>query len=127
VQVTLFIKGVISDIQAYDNNRVTIQLRMNLQLASLEFFCSRFLDPDHELMLPGKLPVSVAEAICDLLIKMNKVLAEYRVLVNEYDLLDETDRRVSEESAVTKRVLLMQRRRKSRFNGRIGRSLFWRK
>jgi hypothetical protein len=88
ILVTIFIKGIISDIKSYEDDRTSIQLRLDLQLTSLEFFRRRFLDKQHGLLLPGQLPDWVAETICNLLLKMSRVLAEYRVLVREYDILD---------------------------------------
>ncbi|PYH65828.1 uncharacterized protein BO88DRAFT_394142 [Aspergillus vadensis CBS 113365] len=88
IQVTIFIKGVISDVKAYDDDRAAIQLRLDLQLTSLEFFQRRFLDKKRGLLLPGQLPDWVGETICNLLLKMGRVLVEYRVLVKEYEILD---------------------------------------
>ncbi|KAI3006765.1 hypothetical protein CBS147346_3665 [Aspergillus niger] len=88
IQVTIFIKGVISDVRAYDDDRAAIQLRLDLQLTSLEFFQRRFLDKERGLLLPGQLPGWVAETICNLLLKMGRVLVEYRALVKEYEILD---------------------------------------
>ncbi|OJJ66421.1 hypothetical protein ASPBRDRAFT_49055 [Aspergillus brasiliensis CBS 101740] len=90
IQVTIFIKGVIADVKAYDDDRAAIQLRLDLQLTSLEFFQRRFLDKKRGLMLPGQLPEWVGEAICNLLLKMGRVLVEYRALVKEYEILDAT-------------------------------------
>ena len=88
IQVTIFIKGVISDIKAYDDDRAAIQLRLDLQLTSLELFQRRFLDKQRGLLLPGQLPPWIGETICNLLLKMGRVLVEYRLLVKEYDVLD---------------------------------------
>ncbi|OJZ83054.1 hypothetical protein ASPFODRAFT_306365 [Aspergillus luchuensis CBS 106.47] len=88
IQVTIFIKGVISDVKAYDDDRAAIQLRLDLQLTSLEFFQRRFLDKKRGLLLPGQLPDWVGETICNLLLKMGRVLVEYRALVKEYEILD---------------------------------------
>lgn len=97
IKVTIFIKGVISDIKDYDDDRATIQLKLDLQLTSLEFFRRRFLDEKHGLLLPGRLPEWIADTICGLLLKMSRVLAEYRVLVGRYEDFDEK-LKVSEEN-----------------------------
>ncbi|PGH20330.1 hypothetical protein AJ80_03597 [Polytolypa hystricis UAMH7299] len=89
VQVTIFIKGVISDIREYDDDRANVQLKLDLQLTSLEFFRRRFLHEKHGLMLPGSLPEWIADTICNLLLKMNRVLAEYRVVVGRYEDFDD--------------------------------------
>ncbi|MCJ1359654.1 MAG: hypothetical protein MMC33_009656 [Icmadophila ericetorum] len=90
IQVTIFIKGVIADMKAYEADRATFWLKLDLQLASLEFFRHRFLDDKHGLLLPGQLPDWVAGTICRLLLKIGKVLVEYRALMAQYDLLDAT-------------------------------------
>ncbi|KAI1196437.1 hypothetical protein F5X97DRAFT_305072 [Nemania serpens] len=90
IQVTIFIKSVVSDIKAYENDRKQIQLRLDIQLVSLEFFGGRFLDEKHGLLLvPGALSDRAANAICDLLLKMNTVLAEYHNLVSRFELFDD--------------------------------------
>ncbi|EAS29265.3 uncharacterized protein CIMG_08011 [Coccidioides immitis RS] len=103
IKVTIFIKGVISDIKDYDDDRASIQLKLDLQLTSLEFFRRRFLDEKNGLMLPGRLPEWIADTICDLLLKMSRVLAEYRVLVGRYDDFDEKVKVSEEGDSVSKR------------------------
>jgi Prion-inhibition and propagation len=88
-QVTVFIQGVVSDIKAFEEDKYNVQLKLELQLASLQFFQQRFLDPQHGLLLPGNLPERVQEAIKHLLEKMKSVLAEYEVLLHRYDLSGE--------------------------------------
>lgn len=101
-QVTIFIKGIISDVKSYEQDRADVQLKLDLQLASLQFFQQRFLNPENGLMLPGHLPQWIAEAIRDLLLKMKRVLAEYEILVIKYGLLEttETTEASEEESLV---------------------------
>ncbi|KAF3484461.1 uncharacterized protein GIQ15_03785 [Arthroderma uncinatum] len=106
VQVTIFIKGVISDIREYDNDRATIDLKLDLQLTSLEFFRRRFLHEKHGLMLPGNLPEWIADTICKLLVKLNRVLAEYQVVVGRYEDFDDKMREMKvndEPETVSKR------------------------
>ncbi|KAK2801814.1 hypothetical protein FQN50_007559 [Emmonsiellopsis sp. PD_5] len=106
IQVTIFIKGVISDVREYDDDRGTIQLKLDIQLTSLEFFRRRFLHEKHGLMLPGHLPDWIADTICNLLLKMGRVLAEYRVVASKYDDFDEKmkEMKVTDDSdAVSKR------------------------
>ncbi|EEP77691.1 predicted protein [Uncinocarpus reesii 1704] len=103
VKVTLFIKGVISDIKDYDDDRATIQLKLGLQLTSLEFFRRRFLDDKHGLLLPGRLPEWIADTICSLLLKMKRVLAEYQVLVGRYEDFDDKVKAGGENDSVGKR------------------------
>ncbi|OKL61725.1 hypothetical protein UA08_02449 [Talaromyces atroroseus] len=88
-QVTVFIQGVVSDIKAFEQDKYNVKLKLELQLASLQFFQQRFLDPQHGLLLPGNLPERVQEAIKHLLEKMKSVLAEYEVLLHRYDLSGE--------------------------------------
>jgi hypothetical protein len=90
-RVTVFIQGVISDVKSFEQDKATIQLKLELQLASLQFFEQRFLDPEHGLMLPGHLPDRVREAFKHLLDKMKSVLAEYEVLVLRYNMSDKDD------------------------------------
>ncbi|KMU83968.1 hypothetical protein CIHG_01752 [Coccidioides immitis H538.4] len=73
IKVTIFIKGVISDIKDYDDDRASIQLKLDLQLTSLEFF------------------------------RRSRVLAEYRVLVGRYDDFDEKVKVSEEGDSVSKR------------------------
>lgn len=88
-QVTVFIQGVISDIKDFEQDKYNIQLKLELQLATLQFFEQRFLDPQHGLLLPGHLSERVQEAIKHLLEKMKGVLAEYEVLLHRFDLAGE--------------------------------------
>ncbi|KAL1957502.1 hypothetical protein VTO42DRAFT_5965 [Malbranchea cinnamomea] len=92
IKVTIFIKGVISDIKSYEEDRAKFQLKLDLQLTSLEFFRRRFLDDKHGLLLPGQLPEWVADTICRLLTSMAKGLAEYNAIVAEYESLDSQDK-----------------------------------
>lgn len=90
IQVTIFIKGVVSDIKAYEKDRKQIQLRLDIQLVSLEFFGGRFLDEKYGLLLiPGALSDRAANSICNLLLKMNTVLAEYNDLISRFELFDD--------------------------------------
>ncbi|RAK99572.1 uncharacterized protein BO80DRAFT_426275 [Aspergillus ibericus CBS 121593] len=102
IQVTIFIKGVISDIKSYDDDRAAIQLRLDLQLTSLEFFQRRFLDKQRGLLLPGQLPNWVGETICNLLLKMGRVLVDYRLLVKEYEILDASPLTLNDEEPAEK-------------------------
>lgn len=88
-RATVFIQGVISDVKSFEQDKANIQLRLELQLASLQFFEQRFLDPERGLMLPGYLPDRVREAFRHLLDKMKSVLAEYELLVLRYNLSEE--------------------------------------
>ncbi|KAF5610579.1 uncharacterized protein FTJAE_14255 [Fusarium tjaetaba] len=87
IQVAIFIKGVISDMRSYEEDRATIQLKLDLQLVSLEMFYRRLLDKEGGLLIK-KPPLSerATNAICGLLIKMNGVLAEYSEIISRYDL-----------------------------------------
>ncbi|KAF2840208.1 hypothetical protein M501DRAFT_932170 [Patellaria atrata CBS 101060] len=89
IKVTIFIKGVIDDIEAFEDDRQSLHLKLNLQLTTLEFFRRRFLDKEHGLMLPGYLPEWVIDTICELLLKMSEVLAGYQLLMHKYDVLDD--------------------------------------
>jgi hypothetical protein len=91
-RVTVFIQGIISDVKSFEQDKANIKLKLELQLASLQFFQQRFLNPEHGLMLPGNLPERVREAINHFLEKMRSVLAEYEVLEHRYDLSDKDDR-----------------------------------
>ena len=88
IKVTIFIKGVISDIKSYEEDRSKFQLKLDLQLTSLEFFHRRFLDEKHGLLLPGGVPERVADTICKLLLNMSKGLAEYQAIVAGYEIVD---------------------------------------
>jgi hypothetical protein len=66
-QVTIFIKGVVSDIKAFDDDRAEIQLKLNLQLTTLLFFKRISFHPEHGLLLPGKLDPFVADTVEGLL------------------------------------------------------------
>ncbi|KAI0551617.1 hypothetical protein F4679DRAFT_538589 [Xylaria curta] len=90
IHVTIFIKGIVSDIKSYEDDRKQIQLRLDIQLVSLEFFGERFLDEKNGLLVvPGALSDRAANAICNLLLKMNSVLAEYNNLVSRFELFDD--------------------------------------
>ncbi|CRG84425.1 hypothetical protein PISL3812_01714 [Talaromyces islandicus] len=97
-QVTVFIQGVVSDVKAFEQDKYDLQLKLDLQLASLHFFQQRFLDAQHGLLLPGKLPERIQVTIKRLLEKMKSVLAEYEVLVHRYNVLsDEEDSPVKKD------------------------------
>lgn len=99
-QVTVFIQGIVSDIKAFEQDKYNLQLKLELQLASLQFFHQRFLDPQHGLLLPGNLPERIQVAIKHLLEKMKSVLAEYEVLVHRYNVLSDEDDSPAEKDAV---------------------------
>ncbi|KAL4935016.1 hypothetical protein BDV06DRAFT_234790 [Aspergillus oleicola] len=87
IHVAIFIKGVISDMRSYEEDRVTIQLRLDLQLVSLEMFHRRLLHrKDGLLIRDPPLSERATNAICGLLLRMNGVLAEYSEIVSRYDL-----------------------------------------
>ncbi|KAK2749482.1 hypothetical protein FQN57_006416 [Myotisia sp. PD_48] len=88
IQVSIFIKGVLDEIKAYDDERANIQLQIDLQVMWLETFSLRFLNKEGGLMLPGNLPKGVPDNICRLLLKMSRVLGEYQSLVRKYELHD---------------------------------------
>ncbi|GFF53970.1 hypothetical protein IFM51744_08241 [Aspergillus udagawae] len=88
-QVTIFIKGVISDIKAFDDDRAEIQLKLNIQLSTLLFFKRIFFHPEHGLLLPGKLDPLIADTVEGLLMQMRKTLAEYELVAVKYGLVDE--------------------------------------
>jgi hypothetical protein len=91
IQVTIFIKGVIADIKSYDEDRRKIQVKLELQLTSLEFFRRRFFDEKRGLMLPGQLSDRAVNSIYDLLLNMNGVLGEYAALIARYNLWDDLE------------------------------------
>lgn len=110
-QVTVFIQGVVSDIKAFEQDKHDLHLKLELQLASLQFFQERFLDPQHGLLLlPGKVPERIQVAIKNLLEKMKSVLSEYEVLVHRYNVLSE-----EEESPVNKDEVEREKWRKKFF------------
>lgn len=88
IKVTIFIKGVISDIKSYEDDRAKFQLKLDLQLVSLEFFSHRFLGEGKGSLRPGGLSDRLAGTVCRLLRSMSKTLAEYQAIVAEYRFLD---------------------------------------
>lgn len=88
-QVTIFIKGVVSDIKAFDDDRAEIQLKLNLQLTTLLFFKRICFHPEHGLLLPGKLDPFIADTVEGLLVQMRKTLAEYELVAAKYGLIDD--------------------------------------
>jgi hypothetical protein len=109
-QVTVFIQGVVSDIKAFEQDKYNLQLKLELQLASLQFFQDRFLDSQQGLLLPGKLPERIQVAIKHLLEKMKSVLADYEVLVHRYNVISD-----EEDSPVKKDEVKREKWRKSFF------------
>ncbi|KAL6909113.1 hypothetical protein GGI43DRAFT_394623 [Trichoderma evansii] len=89
IQVTIFIKGVITDIKEFEDNLHDIQLKINVQLATLEFFRLRFCDSKDVLMLPGHSSEFLVQTVIDLLLTMNVKLAVYEAFMRKYDIIDE--------------------------------------
>lgn len=89
IQVTIFIKGVITDIKEFEDNLHDIQLKINIQLATLEFFRRRFVDSKDALMLPGRSSEFLVQTVTDLLLTMTGKLAVYEAFMRKYDIIDE--------------------------------------
>lgn len=89
IKVTIFIKGVITDIKEFEDNLHDIQLKINIQLATLEFFRKRFVDSEDALMLPGRSSEFLVQTVTDLLLTMTGKLAVYEVFMRKYNFLDE--------------------------------------
>ncbi|GIK06317.1 hypothetical protein Aspvir_001964 [Aspergillus viridinutans] len=113
-QVTIFIKGVISDIKAFDDDRVEIQLKLNVQLSTLLFFKRTFFDPEHGLLLPGKVDPFIADTVQGLLVQMRKTLAEYELVAAKYGLVDEDLAIEPEKPAKAQESLLERAKSKAR-------------
>ncbi|PNP37818.1 hypothetical protein TGAMA5MH_10303 [Trichoderma gamsii] len=92
IQVTIFIKGVITDIKEFEDNLHDIQLKINIQLATLEFFRRRFVDSKDALMLPGRSSEFLVQTVTDLLLTMTGKLAVYEAFMRKYDIIDENGR-----------------------------------
>ncbi|KAM0259855.1 hypothetical protein ACHAQJ_003099 [Trichoderma viride] len=91
ITVTLFIKGVITDIQEFEENLHDTQLKLNIQLATLEFFSRRFVDGTNGLMLPGRSSDFLVQTIVDLLLTMNGKLAVYEAFMRKYNFIDDAE------------------------------------
>ncbi|KAM0452900.1 hypothetical protein ACHAO4_005319 [Trichoderma viride] len=88
IQVTIFIKGVITDIKEFEENLHEIQLKINIQLATLEVFRRRFVDSKDALMLPGRSSEFLVQTVTDLLLTMTGKLAVYEAFMRKYDIMD---------------------------------------
>ncbi|RHZ48464.1 hypothetical protein CDV55_100009, partial [Aspergillus turcosus] len=113
-QVTIFIKGVISDIKAFDDDRAEIQLKLNVQLSTLLFFKRTFFHPEHGLLLPGKVDPFIGDTVEGLLVQMRKTLAEYELVAAKYGLVDEELAIEPEKPAKTQESLLERAKSKAR-------------
>ncbi|KAF7175037.1 hypothetical protein CNMCM7691_005505 [Aspergillus felis] len=113
-QVTIFIKGVISDIKAFDDDRAEIQLKLNVQLSTLLFFKRIFFHPEHGLLLPGKVDPFIADTVQELVVQMRKTLAEYELVAAKYGLVDEELTIEPEKPANTQESLLERAKSKAR-------------
>lgn len=113
-QVTIFIKGVISDIKAFDDDRAEIQLKLNVQLSTLLFFKRIFFHPEHGLLLPGKVDPFIGDTVKGLLVQMRKTLAEYELVAARYGLVDEELAIEPEKPAKTQESLLERAKSKAR-------------
>ncbi|KAF7134164.1 hypothetical protein CNMCM5793_005843 [Aspergillus hiratsukae] len=113
-QVTIFIKGVISDIKAFDDDRAEIQLKLNVQLSTLLFFKRIFFHPQHGLLLPGKVDPFIGDTVEGLLVQMRKTLAEYELVAAKYGLVDEELAIEPENPAKTQESLLERAKSKAR-------------
>jgi hypothetical protein len=91
ITVTLFIKGVITDIKEFEDNLHDTQLRLNIQLTTLEFFRRRFVDSKNGLMLPGHSSDLLVQTIVDLLLTMSGKLAVYEAFMRKYNFIDDND------------------------------------
>ncbi|KAJ5082439.1 hypothetical protein N7532_011482 [Penicillium argentinense] len=112
-QVTVFIQGVVSDVEAFDDDRAEIRLKLNLQLSTLLFFKRMFFHPENGLMMPGKADPFIIDTVEDLLVQMYKTLAEYRTVAAKYDLVDE-EYTMKPEVAGEKESLLERAKRKAK-------------
>ncbi|KAH2683407.1 hypothetical protein KXW53_002647 [Aspergillus fumigatus] len=113
-QVTIFIKGVVSDIKAFDDDRAEIQLKLNLQLTTLLFFKRICFHPEHGLLLPGKLDPFIADTVEGLLVQMRKTLAEYELVAAKYGLIDDELAIEPDKPATTQESLLERAKSKAR-------------
>ncbi|KAL7792473.1 hypothetical protein V8C37DRAFT_124966 [Trichoderma ceciliae] len=91
IKVTIFIKGVISDIKEFEDDLHDVQLKLNVQLATLEFFRRRFVDGKNGLMLPGRSSDFLVQTMVDLLLTMSGKLAVYEAFMRKYNFIDEDD------------------------------------
>lgn len=89
IQVTIFIKGIITDIKEFEENLHDIQLKINIQLATLEFFRRRFVDSKDALMLPCRSSKFLVQTVTDLLLTMTRKQAVYEAFMRKYDIIDE--------------------------------------
>ncbi|GES62716.1 hypothetical protein BO97DRAFT_388770 [Aspergillus terreus] len=85
-KTTLFIKGVISDVKSFEDDRAEIRLRLNVQLLTLRFFQRAFVDTHSGLLLPGKLELFIAQTVKELLVQMRQTLSEYELIAIKYGL-----------------------------------------
>ena len=89
-QVTMFIKGVVSDIETYDDDKRDIRLKLDIQLIFLESFQQLFFDSDQQsgpgLKLASRLPPKTAKTVLDLVSKLKHILAEYELIASKYGL-----------------------------------------
>src|SRR5436190_719649 len=89
-QVIMFIKGIVSDIDNYDEERRDIKLKLDIQLVFLESFQQLFFDSKQD---PGPAPAAhlsqrAAETALDLISKLRSVLSGYELLASKYGLVD---------------------------------------
>ncbi|RFU74988.1 hypothetical protein TARUN_7270 [Trichoderma arundinaceum] len=91
IKVTIFIKGVITDIKEFEDVLHDVQLKLNIQLATLEFFRRRFVDSTNGLMLPGRSSDFLVQTIVDLLLTMSGKLAVYEAFMRKYNFINEDE------------------------------------
>ncbi|KAK2766636.1 hypothetical protein FQN54_005947 [Arachnomyces sp. PD_36] len=89
-QVTMFIKGVVSDIETYDDDKRDIRLKLDIQLIFLESFEHLFFDSGQNgnqgLRLASHFPPKTAKTVMDLVSKLKRILAEYELVASKYGL-----------------------------------------
>ncbi|KAL7920909.1 hypothetical protein ACQKWADRAFT_297059 [Trichoderma austrokoningii] len=111
IQVTIFIKGVITDIEEFEDNLHDIQLKISIQLATLEFFRRRFVDSKDALMLPGRSSEFLVQTVTDLLLTMTGKLAVYEAFMRKYDILDDDGNEGSPEGEKDSKSSFLERAR----------------
>jgi hypothetical protein len=86
--VAVFIKGIVDDVRAYDNDRADIRARLSHEFLFFDNFKDMFFDggPGQEFYSRRSLAFRTN---CDkILVRMQIVLAEYKVKATKYGLVD---------------------------------------
>ncbi|CZR43681.1 uncharacterized protein FPRO_07402 [Fusarium proliferatum ET1] len=87
--ITVFIKGVVTDVKNYDSDKTDILAKVEHEFLFLESFKALFFDDHGALMASEQLPVNLKRDVSNILQALKRCLAEYGLLAAKHDMLSD--------------------------------------